>query len=256
VLRKAIGAAKAGALSTAGTIAKAVSSHLAGVIGSSGALVVVRAILLTLGGTMGSAGALTKQGRKALTGTLGSAATLARAVSAHPGGILGAAGALTRKALKTVSGAMTPSGALAVVRAVLLTLTGALGSSGTLQRKTTKALSATLTSAATLSRFASTHFAGSLAPTGAIRKLIGRTFTAVLSWGGALTSRVMGSVPPIHPPGQFTADDAAATFALSRRPDATVALANGHAATVTVVNVESRFTAVDPAATFVPDLSR
>lgn len=142
----------------------------------------------SLTGAMTPGATLALRTAKPLAGTITPAATVAKETRRGLTGALSSiVGTLTKQTRKAPTGAVTPTGALASMKAALVALAGAITPAATLVRQTARALTGSATPAATLTRQTQKAPAGALAPTGDVTKRTARSLTSGITPAGLLT---------------------------------------------------------------------
>lgn len=203
-------AAFGGTLATAGALLKSSTRSLAGTLASAGAFVGTKVLLLARSGGLTPAGAISRLNALVRAGTLASSGVIQRVNAQAPfTGTLTTAGALASIKAKLLSFAGDLSSAGAVLKRPAISRAGTTATAGAVVKTTGKAAGGTLATSATLDAgstgpilvgvsgalttagaFAKTTgrlLAGTLASVGVIRRAITRIIQAVLSPGGALT---------------------------------------------------------------------
>lgn len=182
----------AGAITSAGTVLKTIGKPVAGALESAGVLAAVKTAFVALAGELTTAGALAMTTLKPLGGALGSSGELVRRVGKIAGGALNTAGEIVKRTLKTLDGAWTSEGALATVKAALVSLGGALTTSGSLALRTAKSLTGELTSAGNVVKRLARSLAGEFTTAGVISKTISRLVSGALTLAGTIATVLTG----------------------------------------------------------------
>lgn len=179
----------AGSITPTGTLAKAITASKRGTIAPVGVAVLLVALLRS--GQIAPSGALGRVISLLRGGSLTSSGAASRKTSIARGGNSTPTGATTKAVSKAVAGSITPTAALAIIRAILLSLGGAIGLSGTMGRLTRKSLSGSASSSGTLRRAIARTFVGAIASAGAAARQTRKSFSGAIASTGALTAQAI-----------------------------------------------------------------
>ncbi|OJY47602.1 hypothetical protein [Pseudonocardia sp. 73-21] len=166
----------AGAVSPSGAILRQPGKSLAGSVSPSGALATIRTRLLAVAGAVAPSGLLLRRTGKPMSGGVAPV------------------GVAAKQTVRRLAGSITPTGAVAAVRSILLALAGAVTPSGALMRRPGKTVGGAVAPTAGLARRAGKGLAGATAPSGLALKVLARLLGGDIAPAGASTHVQQGFV--------------------------------------------------------------